>query len=56
MAIVKDFWAEPAYAELLLAMQARLHNYVIAGSGTAQEALDGVVKDWTEIFEYEGKL
>jgi multiple sugar transport system substrate-binding protein len=56
MAIVKDFWAEPAYAELLLAMQARLHSYVIAGSGTAQEALDGVVKDWTEIFEYEGKL
>ena len=56
MAIVKDFWAEPAYAELLLAMQARLHTYVIAGSGTAQEALDGVVKDWTEIFEYEGKL
>jgi multiple sugar transport system substrate-binding protein len=56
MAIVKDFWAEPAYAELLLAMQARLHNYVIAGSGTAQEALDQVVKDWTETFEYEGKL
>lgn len=56
MAIVKDFWAEPAYAELLLAMQARIHNYVIAGSGTAQEALDGLVKDWTEIFEDEGKL
>lgn len=56
MAIVKDFWAEPSYAELLLAMQARLHNYVIAGSGTAEEALDGLVRDWTETFEYEGKL
>jgi|TARA_R110000850_G_scaffold119008_1_gene236198 multiple sugar transport system substrate-binding protein len=56
MAIVKDFWAEPAYAELLLAMQARLHSYVVAGSGTAKEALDGVVRDWTETFEYEGKL
>jgi len=56
MAIVKDFWAEPAYAELLLAMQARLHNYAIAGDGTAKEALDGLVKDWTEIFEDEGKL
>ncbi|MDF0750224.1 extracellular solute-binding protein [Marinobacter sp. 71-i] len=56
MAIVKDFWAEPAYAELLLAMQARLHTYVVAGSGTAKEALDGVVRDWTETFEYEGKL
>lgn len=56
MAIVKDFWAEPAYADLLLTMQDRVHNYVIAGEGTAQEALDGLVRDWTEIFEDEGKL
>lgn len=56
MAIVKDFWAEPAYADLLLPMQARVHNYVIAGSGTAKEALDGLVEDWTEVFEDEGKL
>jgi multiple sugar transport system substrate-binding protein len=56
MAIVKDFWAEPSYAELLLAMQARMHNYAIAGDGTAKEALDGLVRDWTEIFEEEGKL
>ena len=56
MAIVKDFWAEPAYAGLLIAMQARVHNYVIAGKGTAKEALDGLVKDWTEVFEDEGKL
>lgn len=56
MAIVKDFWAEPAYADLLLSMQERVHNYVIAGDGTANEALDGLVRDWTEIFEDEGKL
>ncbi|MEM8591094.1 MAG: ABC transporter substrate-binding protein [Pseudomonadota bacterium] len=56
MAIVKDFWAEPAYADLLLAMQERVHNYVVAGEGTAQEALDGLVRDWTEVFEDEGKL
>ncbi|GAA6181485.1 ABC transporter substrate-binding protein [Shimia sp. NS0008-38b] len=56
MAIVKDFWAEPAYAELLLAMQARVHGYVIAGEGTAKEALDGLVKDWIEVFEDEGKI
>ncbi|MCF8486920.1 MAG: extracellular solute-binding protein [Rhodobacteraceae bacterium] len=56
MAIVKDFWAEPAYADLLLPMQERIHNYVIAGEGTAQEALDGIVSDWTEVFEDEGKL
>ena len=56
MAIVKDFWAEPAYADLLLSMQERVHNFVVAGDGTAQEALDGLVKDWTEVFEDEGKL
>lgn len=56
MAIVKDFWAEPAYASLLLPMQERVHNYVVAGQGTAKEALDGLVKDWTEVFEDEGKL
>lgn len=56
MSDVKDFWQEPAYAELLLAMQKRMHNYVVAGQGTAKEALDGLVKDWTETFEDEGKL
>ena len=56
MAIVKDFWAEPSYASLLLPMQERVHNYVVAGQGTAKEALDGLVKDWTEVFEDEGKL
>lgn len=53
---VQDFWQEPAYASLLLAMQERLHNYVVADQGTAQEALDGLIKDWTEVFEDEGKL
>ncbi|GMG82401.1 ABC transporter substrate-binding protein [Paralimibaculum aggregatum] len=56
MAIVKDFWAEPAYASLLLSMQDRVHKYVIAGEGTAQEALDKLVEDWVEVFEDEGKL
>ena len=56
MAIVKDFWAEPAYADLMLAMQDRMHKYVIADQGTAQEALDGLLKDWIETFEDEGKL
>ena len=55
MAIVKDFWAEPSYASLLLPMQSRVHNYVVAGQGTAKEALDGLVADWDEVFEDEGK-
>ena len=56
MKIVKDFWAEPTYAQLLLAMQKRAHNYVVAKQGTPQEALDGLLKDWTEIFKEDGKL
>ena len=56
MGQVQDFWQEPAYAELLLAMQKRLHDYVVAGQGTAQEALDKLIEDWTETFEDEGKL
>ncbi len=56
MAGVQDFWQEPAYAELLLAMQKRIHDYVVADQGTAQEALDLLIEDWTEVFEDEGKL
>ena len=56
MGQVKDFWQEPAYAELLLAMQKRVHDYVVAGQGTAEEALNALMEDWTEVFEDEGKL
>lgn len=56
MDAVQDFWQEPAYAELLLAMQKRIHNYVVAGQGTAKGALDGLIKDWIEVFQDEGKL
>lgn len=56
MGAVQDFWQEPAYAELLLAMQKRLHDYIVADQGTAQEALDKLIEDWTEVFEDEGKL
>jgi multiple sugar transport system substrate-binding protein len=33
-----------------------LHDFVVAGNGTAQEALDGLVSDWTETFKDDGKL
>jgi multiple sugar transport system substrate-binding protein len=56
MAIVKDFWAEPIYATLLLDMQKRVHDYVVADKGTAKEALDSLVKDWTKAFKEAGKL
>ena len=56
MSGVKDFWQEPTYAELLSAMQKRVHDYVVADQGTAQEALDKLIVDWTETFEDDGKL
>jgi multiple sugar transport system substrate-binding protein len=55
MDIVVDFWAEPSYAELLLDMQKRVHDFVVADKGTAKEALDLLVKDWTKVFKQEGK-
>lgn len=56
MKIVKDFWQEPTYAQLLAAMQSRTHDYVVAGKGTAQGALDGLLKDWTNVFVEDGKI
>ena len=55
MQIVQDFWAEPTYAELLLDMQKRVHDYVVADKGTAKAALDSLVKDWTKVFNEAGK-
>jgi multiple sugar transport system substrate-binding protein len=56
MGQVQDFWQEPSYAELLQSMQKRVHDYVVADQGTAQEALDALVKDWTSTFQDEGKM
>ena len=56
MGFVKDFWAEPSYVQLLQAMQKRLHDFVVADQGSAKDALDGLVKDWTQVFQDAGKL
>ncbi|MDQ0473563.1 ABC transporter substrate-binding protein [Labrys wisconsinensis] len=56
MGQVVDFWAEPSYAQLLLAEQKRVHDYVVAGKGTAKDALDGLVKDWQDVFKEDGKI
>ena len=56
MGEVADFWAEPSYAQLLLAEQKRIHDYVIADKGTAKEALDLLIKDWTKVFKDDGKI
>ncbi len=56
MDMVVDFWAEPSYAQLLLAMQKRVHDYVVADKGSAKEALDALVVDWKKVFKEDGKL
>jgi len=56
MGSVKDFWQEPSYAQLLLDMQKRVHDYVVADKGTAKEALDLLVKDWQKTFKEDGKM
>ncbi len=53
---VQDFWQEPTYAELLQSMQKRVHDYVVADTGTAQQALDKLIEDWIVVFEDDGKL
>ncbi len=56
MGIVKDFWQEPTFVELMLPMQEAIHDYVVNGKGTAKEALDKIIAEWVEVFEADGKL
>ena len=56
MGIVKDFWQEPTFVELMLPMQEHIHDYVENGKGTAKAALDNIIEEWVEVFEADGKL
>ncbi|WP_440653170.1 ABC transporter substrate-binding protein [Candidatus Pelagibacter sp. HIMB1542] len=56
MGIVKDFWQEPTFVELMLPMQEAIHDYVVNGKGTAKEALDKIIVEWVDVFEADGKL
>ena len=48
MKIVKDFWANPVFADMLFQMNDRLHPYITTGEGSAKEALDTLVADWNK--------
>ncbi|MEQ1770499.1 MAG: extracellular solute-binding protein [Devosia sp.] len=48
MKIVKDFWANPVFADMLFQMNDRLHPYITTGAGTAKEVLDGLAADWNK--------
>jgi multiple sugar transport system substrate-binding protein len=56
MFMVKDFWATPEYAELLIQLNKRISNYVQSDQGTAKEALDGLAGDWEATFKKYGRL
>jgi multiple sugar transport system substrate-binding protein len=48
---VKDFWATPEYAELLIAMNQRVYPYITGDQGTAKEVLDALAADWNATFK-----
>ena len=52
---VKDFWATPEFAELLIQMNQRIYPYITAGEGSAKESLDALASDWNETFEKYGR-
>ena len=56
MGIVKDFWQEPTFVELMLPMQEAIHDYVVNGKGTAKGALDKIIEEWVEVFEADVKI
>jgi multiple sugar transport system substrate-binding protein len=56
MNFVKDFWNIPVYGQLLEPVQRNLHNYVVGGQGTAQEALDNIANEQDEVLVEAGVI
>jgi multiple sugar transport system substrate-binding protein len=52
---VKDFWAVPENAELLLQFNQRVYPYVTGDAGTAKETLDALAADWNATFNKYGR-
>jgi multiple sugar transport system substrate-binding protein len=48
MKIVKDFWANPVFADMLFQMNDRLHPYITTGEGNAKDVLDALAADWNK--------
>jgi multiple sugar transport system substrate-binding protein len=56
MGFVMDFWNVPVYAELLTITQQELGNFIVAGEGTAQEAMDNIAAQHDEILRDAGLI
>jgi len=54
MGFVMDFWNIPVYAQLLEGTQRELHKYIVAGEGTAKEALDLLAEEHDKILRETG--
>jgi multiple sugar transport system substrate-binding protein len=54
MTFVKDFFNIPEFGKLLVPAQTNLANYVVAGQGTAQEALDKMAEEMDAILVEAG--
>lgn len=51
--IMKDFWNNPSYGEMLESFSRTIGNYIIRNEGTAEEALQAAADEWEDIL---GKL
>jgi len=56
MEMVKDFWAEPSYAELLLDMQKARPRLCRGRQGHLQGGARPAGEDWEKVFKEEGKI
>lgn len=56
MTIVKDFWNVPVYDPLLQSANKEFGAYIIEGIGTAQETMDNIAAQHTEILQDAGIL
>lgn len=56
MNIVKDFWNVPVYGELLEVTQRELHQFVVEGVGTAEEAMNNIAEEHDRILREAGLI
>ncbi|MGM0367493.1 MAG: ABC transporter substrate-binding protein [Actinomycetota bacterium] len=52
--IFEDWWAVPEYDEMLRSFSEIIGRYVIGCEGSAEEVLEEVTEEWTDVFEQAG--
>jgi multiple sugar transport system substrate-binding protein len=54
VALLKDWWAVPVYAKTIRTFAETVGRYVIAGEGTAEQAMNTLADQWYQIFYEAG--